>query len=167
MVVKHGMKFKTQSGTSYQFASYFTCIIHIVTISRYASTSLWRDRYLHVLPTLLDLISRLAEATVFSSLGAASGFYQIPLHNRQAFNTFTEKLGITHVTSSPHYVRSNGLAERYVRYIKGTLKKPSDMQLALLNIRATPVDAKPPSPADMLLGRPLATLLTSRSEPGM
>ena len=71
------------------------------------------------------------------------------------------------MTSSPHYARSNGLAERYVRYIKATLKKSSDMQLALLNIRATPVDAKLPSPTEMLLGRPLATLLPSRSEPGM
>ena len=41
------------------------------------------------------------------------------------------------------------------------------MQLALLNIRATPVDANLPSPAEMLLGRPLATLLPSRSEPGL
>ena len=52
-----------------------------------------------------------------------------------------------------------------MRYIKATLKQSSDMQLALLNIRATPVDAK--LPAEMLLGRPLATLLPSRSEPGM
>ena len=71
------------------------------------------------------------------------------------------------MTSSPHYARSNGLAERYVRYIKGTLKKSSDMQLALLNIRATPVDANLPSPAEMLLGRPLPTLLPSHSEPGV
>ena len=46
------------------------------------------------------------------------------------------------------------------------MKKSSDMQLALLNIRATPIDAKLPSPAEMVLGRPLATLLPSRSEPG-
>ena len=89
-----------------------------------------------------------------------------PHYTGQAFKTFTETWGITHVTSSPHYARSNGLAERYVRYIKATLKKSSDMQLALLNIRATQVDAKLPSPAEMLLGRPLATLLPSRSEPG-
>ena len=90
-----------------------------------------------------------------------------PQYTGQAFKTFTETWRITHVTSSPHYARSNGLAERYVRYIKATLKKSSDMQLALLNIRATPVDAKLPSPAEMLLGRPLATLLPSRSEPGL
>ena len=53
-----------------------------------------------------------------------------PQYTGQAFKTFTETWGITHVTSSPHYARSNGLAERYVRYIKATLKKSSDMQLA-------------------------------------
>lgn len=41
------------------------------------------------------------------------------------------------------------------------------MQLALLNIRATPVDHELPSPAEMLLGQPLATLLPSRTEPGL
>ena len=89
-----------------------------------------------------------------------------PQYTGQAFKTFTETWGITHVTSYPHYARSNGLAERYVRYIKGTLKKSSDMKLALLNTRATPVDAKLPSPAEMLMGRPLTTLLPSSSEPG-
>ena len=53
------------------------------------------------------------------------------------------------------------------RYGKGTLKKSSNMQLALLNIRATPVDPKLPSPAEILLGRPLATLLPSCTEPGL
>ena len=90
-----------------------------------------------------------------------------PQYTGQAFKTFTETWVITHVTSSPHYARSNGLAERYVRYTKATLKKSSGMQLALLNIRATPVDAKLPSPAEMLLGRPLAIILPSRSEPGL
>ena len=54
-----------------------------------------------------------------------------------------------------------------MRYIKVTLKKSSDMQMALLNIRATPVDAKLPSLAEMLLDRTLATLLPSRSELGV
>ncbi len=40
--------------------------------------SVERERY--ILPTLQDLTSRLAGATVFSSLDAASGFYKIPLH---------------------------------------------------------------------------------------
>ena len=90
-----------------------------------------------------------------------------PQYTGQAFKKFVETWGVTHVTSSPHYARSNGLAEWYVRYVKGTLKKSSNMQLALLNIRATPVDHELPSPAEMLLGQPLATLLPSRTEPGL
>ena len=38
-----------------------------------------REKY--VLPTLEDIISKLSGATVFSSLDAASGFWQIPLDN--------------------------------------------------------------------------------------
>jgi len=77
--------------------------------------------------------------------------------------------GISHITSSPHYARSNGLAERGVRHVKAVVKKTvrkGDVHQALLNLRATPVDAKLPSPAEMLLGRPIATLLLSHSKPG-
>ena len=51
-----------------------------------------RERY--ILPTLQDLTSRLAGATVFSSLDAASGFYQIPLHeDSQELTTFITPMG--------------------------------------------------------------------------
>ena len=54
--------------------------------------SVERERY--ILPTLQDLTSRLAGATVFSSLDAASGFYQIPLHEAsQELTTFITPMG--------------------------------------------------------------------------
>ena len=54
--------------------------------------SVERERY--ILPTLHDLTSRLAGATVFSSLNAASGFYQIPLHeDSQELTTFITPMG--------------------------------------------------------------------------
>ena len=54
--------------------------------------SVERERY--ILPTLQDLTSRLAGATVFSSLDAASGFYQIPLHeDSQELTTFIMPMG--------------------------------------------------------------------------
>ena len=47
-----------------------------------------RERAVHVI-TLHDLTSRLAGATVFSSLDAASGFHKIPLHEAsQELTTF-------------------------------------------------------------------------------
>ena len=38
-----------------------------------------------ILPTLQDVTSKLSGATVFTSIDAASGFYQIPLHKDHTF----------------------------------------------------------------------------------
>nr|XP_054770401.1 uncharacterized protein K02A2.6-like [Lytechinus pictus] len=74
-----------------------------------------------------------------------------------------------HITSSPHYPRSNGLAERMVRTIKNLLTKYSqtsqDSQLAMMHLRATPVDNNLRSPAEMLFGRPIRTTLPSHYLP--
>ena len=73
------------------------------------------------------------------------------------------------MTSSPHYARSNGFIERSVRHIKPIIKKTirnrEDVQLTLLNLRATPIDTGLPSPGEMMFGRPIATLLPQRSMP--
>ena len=54
--------------------------------------SVERERY--ILLTLQDLTSRLAEATMFSSLDAPSGFDQIPLHEAsQELTTFVTQMG--------------------------------------------------------------------------
>ena len=87
-----------------------------------------------------------------------------------AIREFTESWGIDHVTSSPWYPRSNGYAERSVQHIKTLVKKAlhsgQDIHRVLLNIRATPVDAKFKSPVELMFGRPIATCLPSRAEPG-
>ena len=87
-----------------------------------------------------------------------------------AIREFTESWGIDHVTSSPRYPRSNGYAERSVQHVKTLVKKAlhsgQDIHRVLLNIRATPVDAKLKSPAELMFGRPIATCLPSRAEPG-
>jgi hypothetical protein len=53
--------------------------------------------------------------------------------------------------------------------VKKTIKKcnqsGTDFHVAMMNLRATPVDAKLPSPAQMLMGRPIATLLPARMTP--
>jgi hypothetical protein len=55
------------------------------------------------------------------------------------------------------FVNVNGLAERGVQTIKMMLKK-SDPYIALLSYRATPL-ANENSPAELLMGRKLQTLL--------
>ncbi|KAJ0005960.1 hypothetical protein NQD34_015854 [Periophthalmus magnuspinnatus] len=88
----------------------------------------------------------------------------------EAFKKFTEEWGIEHITSSPHYPKSNGFIERHVRHIKSIVKKTlkigGNLQKALLQIRATPIDSKLPSPAELIFGRPITTLLPSRTDPG-
>ena len=88
-----------------------------------------------------------------------------PQFTGKPFQDMCKKWSITHTTSSPHYPRSNGLAERMVRTVKDTLKKCAmtgqDTQLALLHLRATPIDSHLKSPAELLLGRPIRTSLPS------
>ena len=79
-----------------------------------------------------------------------------------AFRRFANQWCFNHVTSSPHYPQSNGLIERNVQTVKHTLKKVgprSDVQTALLVLRATPIDSHLPSPAELLYGRRLVSNL--------
>ncbi|XP_038046793.1 uncharacterized protein K02A2.6-like [Patiria miniata] len=74
--------------------------------------------------------------------------------------------GISHITSSPRYPQSNGFVERAVRTVKTLIKRcqksKQNVDKALLNLRATPIDSKLPSPAEILFGRPPCTSLPSR-----
>ena len=73
-----------------------------------------------------------------------------------AFRRFADQWCFDHVTSGPHYPQSNGFIERNVQTVKRTLKKVgprSDVQMALLVLRATPIDSHLPSPAELMYGR--------------
>ena len=89
-----------------------------------------------------------------------------PQYTGQAFQRMINDWGIRHTTSSPHYPKGNGFVERHVRHIKSIVKKTQkikdDLHIALLQVRATPIDSKLPSPAELLFGRPVSTLLPSR-----
>lgn len=85
-----------------------------------------------------------------------------PQYNSEEFRHFTRSWKIKHLTSSPHYPKSNGLAERYVQEAKLLLKRCKiehvDYRLALLNLRNTP-RSNLSSPAQRLFGRPTRTLI--------
>ena len=87
-----------------------------------------------------------------------------PHYNSQAFEAFARDFGFQHITSSPHYPRSNGFIESQVKSVKTILlkAKTQDPDMGLLCLRATPIDHKLPSPAELLLGRPIQDNLPKR-----
>lgn len=90
-----------------------------------------------------------------------------PAYASKEFRAFASEWGFNHVTTSPHYPQSNGRSERSVRTIKSLLLKSidakSDFYMALLNFRSTPRDGIA-SPAQLLMGRRLNTLLPTHEE---
>lgn len=108
-----------------------------------------------------------ATASIFSLLGPPKVIVSDngPQYAGKPYEDMCRKWGIDHVTSSPRYPQSNGMAERMVRTVKALIKKckktKEDLHLAMLNLRATPVDSGIPSPAELLLGRPVRTTLPS------
>ena len=81
-----------------------------------------------------------------------------PQFSAASFRQFTILYGFVHVTSFPRYPQSNGKAERAVHTVNGLLKRNEDIHIALMTYRATPLQ-NGLSPAEMLMGRRLRTLL--------
>lgn len=86
-----------------------------------------------------------------------------PQFTSEDFVNFSKSWEFEHVTSSPHYPRSNGLVERNVQTIKLIMMKSQesgeDWQLGILNFRNTPVTGEEYSPAQLLMSRKLRTRL--------
>lgn len=85
-----------------------------------------------------------------------------PQYASQEFATFADSYGFRLVTSSPRYPQSNGQAERAVQTVKQILTKQllqpsSDIYMALLSYRATPLPWCQLSPAELLMGRCIRT----------
>lgn len=89
-----------------------------------------------------------------------------PQFTSKEFREFCNTYGISHSSSSPHYPRSNGLAEKTVQTLKKILTKAKqngcDPYLSVLDYRNTPIvgDA---SPAQLLFGRRTKTTLPTSS----
>lgn len=86
-----------------------------------------------------------------------------PPFSSACFRVFSTQLRIVHETSSPHYPRGNGMAERAVQEAKKLLKKcrygTLEFYSALLEWRNMPRDDRLKSPAQRLMGRQTRTKL--------
>ena len=97
--------------------------------------------------------------SVFSHHGIPQTYFSDngPQYTSREFTAFAQQYGFTHTTSSPHFPRSNGMAERTVKTVKGLLKDAANPHLALLTYRAIPLPWCQLSPAELLMGRKLRT----------
>lgn len=85
-----------------------------------------------------------------------------PQFSCQEFADFSKQWDFKHITSSPHYPKSNGLAEKSVQIVKRIFKKckedNSDPNLALLEYRTSPLNSGF-SPSQLLMSRKLRSVL--------
>lgn len=85
-----------------------------------------------------------------------------PQYRCREFEGFANTWGFTHITSSPHYPQSNGLAEKSVHIAKSLMEKAKadqkDPYLSLLEYRNTPVDNFK-SPVQLLMSRRTRSIL--------
>ena len=81
------------------------------------------------------------------------------------FATFAKQYGFEMILSSPRYAKGHALIERHVQTIERCMMKcmanGQDFDLALLALRATPLDATLQSPVEILNGRKYRTTLPS------
>lgn len=86
-----------------------------------------------------------------------------PQYTSHEFKKFSAEWDFEHITSSPKYPQSNGLAERFVQTAKNMLRKcaidNSDIKLALLNYRNTPRNEALGSPSQRLMSRTTRSLI--------
>jgi hypothetical protein len=85
-----------------------------------------------------------------------------PQYASREFQEFAKTWEFKHVTSSPRYPRSNGLAEKTVQTVKKLVSKAlsshQDPYLAILENRNTPVDGFA-TPAQLLMSRNLRSTI--------
>ena len=123
----------------------------------------------------IDPLTDLRSTSVIHKLKRSFSTHGIPIELQtdngtqyvsEQFREFTNDWDIKHVTSSPRYTQSNGLAERAVRSAKELLEKcyrdNSDIYLAILHARNVPKDGLPSAAQRLMSRRTRTTLPTTR-----
>lgn len=91
-----------------------------------------------------------------------------PQYASREFKQFAQVWGFEHVTSSPKYPQSNGLAERSVQTAKNILRKcaldNTDINLAMLTQRNTPRSKALGSPSQRLMSRTTRSLIPTNEK---
>ena len=85
------------------------------------------------------------------------------------YQDFAAKYGFKLTTSGQYHSKGHGFIESQVQTIKNLLNKcdgdGTDCYLALLQLKATPIDSRLPSPGELLQSRQLKTTLSAIIRP--
>ena len=80
-----------------------------------------------------------------------------PCYVAEMFTSLMKEYAVNHITSSPHYSQSNGLAEKFVQIVKNIFYKAKDegtnIYKCLMIYHHTPIATTSKSPMDMLQQR--------------
>ena len=89
-----------------------------------------------------------------------------PQYTSAQFAMFCTSWGISHETLSPYHLQSNGFPEACVKSVKHALQHAkysgANLQLTLLALQGTPINAKLPSPAELLYQHLLRTTIPAK-----
>ena len=116
--------------------------------------------YMSGYPELLQLRTVSSNAVISSmkSVFARFGVPDVvmsdngPQYSSSEFADFAKDWEFKHITSSPHYPQSNGMAESAVKAMKNIVKKSNDVYKALLAYRTTPLQHGY-SPSSVMMSR--------------
>lgn len=117
------------------------------------------------------LLSKINSASIIKVLKSVFSRHGIPEHfmsdngpqySSEEFRQFAINWNFNHITSSPHYPKSNGLVERTVQTVKNIFTKSkaakTDPLLGILEYRTTPLK-EGYSPSQLLMSRSLRSFL--------
>ena len=80
-----------------------------------------------------------------------------PCYTSEIFTNLMIEYNVNHITSSPHYLQSNGLAEKYVQIVKNLFYKAKeegkDLYKCLMVYHNTPLSSNLQSPMQILASR--------------
>ena len=131
------------NGISYLVVvDYFSRYPEVVRLSSTTSNS--------IVSTLKSIFSRHGIPAVLVSDNG-------PQFSSKEMLEFASKYAFRHITSSPRFPQSNGLAERTVKTVKSILRDSLDPYIALLSYRTTPLPFCQLSPTELLMGRKVRT----------
>ena len=135
--------FQLKKSTYLAVIDYFSRYIEVAKISKYDSPE--------IIEKLKSIFARHGIPDIVRSDNG-------PQYSSEAFATFANEYGFLHITSSPHFPKSNGEAEASVKTLKSILMKCEDPYRGLLLYRTTPT-ANGYSPSQLLMGRQLKSML--------